>query len=105
MIGAMRAKPEEKDQKFESFKTVVANYAKMIESVLTRSNGKFIAGNLVTIADFIMAAYIHNMVDNPTNPFYEPVFKHGIGPKFRAYIAVNREEFKEWNSKRPAKPM
>ena len=47
-----------------------------------------------------MAAYVHNMVDNTTNPFYESVFKLSVGPKFRAYIAVNREEFKALNSKR-----
>ena len=84
----------------ESFKNSALNYGKLIESILTRSGGKFIAGSNVTIADFIMAAYVHNMVDNTTNPFYESVFKLSVGPKFRAYIAVNREEFKALNSKR-----
>ena len=81
----------------ESFKNSALNYGKLIESILTRSGGKFIAG---TIADFIMAAYVHNMVDNTANPFYNDVFQHTVGPKFRAYIAVNREEFKALNSKR-----
>ena len=87
----------------ESFKNAALNYAKLIERVLTSSGGKFIAGNKVTIADFIMAAYVHNMVENTTNPFYADVFQHGIGPKFRDYIAVNKEEFKVWNSKRDQK--
>jgi len=93
MSGVHFAKPEEKAQKAEAFKTgIVVNFAKMIENVLTISGGKFIAGQKVTIADFVMASYIHNMVENTMNPLHA-AFQSGIGPKFRAYIALNKQEF------------
>ncbi len=98
-------KPEEKAQKEEAYRTgVVVNFAKMIENILTISGGKFITGQKVTIADFILAAYINNMIENTMNPLHA-TFQNGIGPKFRAYIAVNKQEFKAWNSKREPKMM
>jgi hypothetical protein len=44
------------------------------------------------------------MIENNMNPLYS-VFQTGIGPKFREYIAVNKQEFKAWNSKRERRPM
>ena len=74
----------------------------MLEKQLTTVGGKFIAGNTVTIADFILAAHIHNNCNNPNSPFNNACTATiQTCPKLKAYIVVNKTEFKNWNNKRP----
>lgn len=47
---------------------VAPKYHGLIEKTLCSHNGKFVAGDKVTIADFVLASHIANNLNNPKNP-------------------------------------
>jgi len=84
----------------------LTKYHNFLEKILTQSKGKFVAGKKVTIADFILASHIHNMVMNDLSPVKHLMETTLVNcPKLQAYIKVNMAEFKEWNTKRQPGPM
>ena len=99
------AKENKEQLKADFLSGIVINYNNMIENILERTNCKFLASDSVTIADFILTAYIHNMLMNPLSPLhsdFQMILENY--PRFKAYIKVNQEEFSKWNSKREARP-
>ena len=77
---------------------------KLIERTLAHSNGKFIAGNNITIADFIACSVIANYLMNDNTPVKAKANESvdaATLPKFTAYRAVILEECKVWLAKRP----
>ena len=72
----------------------------MVERNLTHHNGKWAAGNSISIADFCMASYIGNFIMNPENPMSGPLQQAAAEtPKFKAYCANVMQEF-TWIKKR-----
>lgn len=64
------------DQKaacMEALIALVTKFIKLAESNLVHHGGKFIAGNKVTIADFVMIAYVENLLMNKDSPFSAPL--------------------------------
>ena len=73
---------------------VCTKFMGICEKNLAKHGGKFIAGNSVTIADFVMSSFIHNMIQNPASPLNKPLeSKVASFPKFQAYMKVNNAEF------------
>jgi len=80
---------------------IATSYFKLIERILCKTNGKFLAGDKVTIADFVLASLIHNFICNDLSPAKDVLQSILPGcPKLQAYIKCNQTEFKEWNAKR-----
>lgn len=78
----------------EAFLTFVKRWHKMIESYLCCHKGKFAAGNNLTIADFVLAAYCANLLCNPNNPMSQQMKACcSETPKFHAYIMSVGENF------------
>ena len=63
----------EKEKNTQAFFAIALLYHKMMERNLTHHNGKWAAGNTISIADFIMASWIGNFVMNQENPFSTPL--------------------------------
>ena len=79
----------------------------LIEKTLAHSNGKFIAGNKITIADFVAVCVIANYMENDSTPVKagaSAAVDAANTPKFDAYRKVILNECKAWLDKRP-KPL
>ena len=66
----------------------------LIEKTMAHSGGKYVAGNKMTIADFVLASYMGNYIMNPKSPVAAAVqAKLGDTPKFKAYIDARETNF------------
>lgn len=54
----------EKQKNIEAFLAIAKLYNQMVERNLNHHNGKWAAGNTISIADFCMASYIGNFIMN-----------------------------------------
>ena len=74
---------------------LVTNFHNMCEKQLSRMNTRFLAGNKITIVDFVMCSYIANVVFNMNGPF-SAVTKSILGgtPLFGDYCDTILQEFK-----------
>lgn len=73
---------------------VCTKFMGLCEKTLAKHGGKFIASNSVTIADFVMSAFIHNMLQNQNAPHSALLqAKVSAFPKFCDYVKVNNAEF------------
>ena len=73
---------------------VVWKFFKMVESVLARSNGRFICGDKVTMADFCMCSFIFNHFKRENGPFYA-VLSPWMDSNFPRLCAYSKELEKE----------
>ena len=75
---------------------IIVKWHRLLERTLASHNGKFVAGNNATIADFIMASYINNNLCNPNCPISQGASGSvGEFPKLQAYVKFNQAEFKQ----------
>lgn len=102
MAKIIQAKAD-KDQLMKEFKTgVAAKFHSLLEKTLATHSGKFIVGDKVTIADFVLASHISNNLINEKNPCSTALQASlGSNPKFSAYMKTNLNEFKKWRFERP----
>ena len=96
-------------QEFIKDDGIALKFVRLIERTLAHSPGKFIAGDKMSIADFIAVSFIANYLMNDAFPCKGPLSAavDGIAastPKFTAYRAVVLNECKVWLDKRP-KPL
>ena len=70
-LGAWAYAPpgEAQDAAMVAWRAYVDKFHALVEKTLAHHGKKFIAGDKVTIADFVMASYIGNYVNNPNSPF------------------------------------
>ena len=56
---------EEKAAPTEKFAEVAGKFNALVEANFVKHGGKYCAGNSITIADFVLASYVGNFVNNP----------------------------------------
>merc|ERR1712242_200637 len=82
--------PEAKQAAFEAFLAFVQKFNGLVESNLNHHGGKFVAGNSITVADFVVAAYAANYCLK--NPMFEgsAPFTAALDatPKTKAYCSM-----------------
>ena len=59
-----------------AWRAYVDKFHALVEKTLAHHGKKFIAGDKLTIADFIMASHIGNYVKNPASPFFVSAAPH-----------------------------
>mmetsp|Transcript_11690 Transcript_11690/g.15866 ORF Transcript_11690/g.15866 Transcript_11690/m.15866 type:complete len:127 (+) Transcript_11690:372-752(+) len=70
IINAVGHSDEEKRNKIKLYiQNEVLQFHLLAENHLELSHGKFMVGNEMTIADFVMVSYIANVVKNVNSPF------------------------------------
>jgi glutathione S-transferase len=52
-----------------AWRAYIDKFHALVEKTLAHHGKKFIAGDKLTIADFVMASHIGNYVKNPASPF------------------------------------
>ena len=73
-----------------------------MEKTLTHHGGKFAGGSKVTIADFILASYIGNCLENPNNPAKVPMeAAMDDTPKFKTYVMTAKDTFTHLKTREP----
>ena len=78
----------------EKLNMITTKFGAYCEKILSHHNGQFIAGNKMTIADFIMASYIGNFGTNPKNPAHANIQASlDSTPKLKAYFAKANTTF------------
>ena len=93
----------EKRKMMESYISgIVTNFHKLCEAQLVRLNTKYLAGERITIVDFVMCSYVANVIFNRAGPFSD-VTKAILTttPHFAAYCDTILREFKEQLDRRP----
>ena len=79
--------PDQKPALLVVYAEHVKKFTALCEKNLEHHKGKFIAGDKVTIADFVMASYIGNYVMNPNSPLTPAGKAAAEGkPYFNEYI-------------------
>ena len=94
-LGKFAFAPEDqKPPALENLITVMVRLNKLIEKGLAHHGGKFAAGNSMTIADFVLASYIGNFLQNGLNPASASVMaKIDETPKFKQYVTEAKDNF------------
>jgi len=88
-LGAVAFAPDEeaKGKAFEAFLAFVKKFNGLVEANLNHHGGKFVAGNEITVGDFVVAAYVGNYcLKNPMFAGSQP-FTAALDdtPKTKAY--------------------
>ena len=84
--GVLFAPDDKKAEALEKYGAVARKVVALCETMLAHHNGKYIGGNNVTIADFVLASYVSVHGMNGKSPFQsinKDIFKDF--PKFYAY--------------------
>ena len=85
---------EAQDAAMVAWRAYVDKFHALVEKTLAHHGKKFIAGDKVTIADFVMASYIGNYVNNPNSPFSpEGTASAAPHPNLQKYIATVEATF------------
>ena len=94
LAGILFAPDDQKPAAIEKYLGVAKKLHQLAEKCLAHSQGKFIAGSKVTIADFIFASYIGNYIENENAPVSAPA-KATLDetPLFKSYCDVVLNEF------------
>ena len=96
---------EAKTAAAEKIKGVCAKFLGLVEKNLNHHNGPWLAGNKVTIGDFVMASYFGNFVNNPACPVKaQAVADAASCPKTMAYCARVMKEFTYLTTRPPIGP-
>ena len=73
---------------------VCTRFNGLVEKNFNHHGGKFVAGNKMTIADFVMASYLGNFIYNPLNPASQIMQgKLDSTPKLKAYAEARETTF------------
>jgi len=85
---------------------VAGKFHGLIEAALTKHGGKYCAGNTVTIADFVLASYVGNYINNPAAIVGDAAKSQLANtPKFEAYTNLVMETFPHLKSRPAPGPM
>ena len=74
---------------------VAYKFFKVVETQLNKSGGRFICGNMMTMADFCMTSLIYDYIKNPSGPFsalLQPIVSAKF-PRLEAYAQELGKEF------------
>ena len=98
---------EKKGEEMEAWKTgILAKYLTIIENQLaSNAANKFICGNKMTIADFVLACLLFNIMKNEQSPVFQlckPVLLEY--PNFGAYSKRLESELSDHLNSRPKYP-
>ena len=69
-VGGVAFAPEgeAKNAAIQKFTDVTKRFLMLVDKALSSHSGKWVAGNSITIADFVMASFYGNLVMNPNCP-------------------------------------
>ena len=74
----------------------------LIEKGLVHHGGKFAAGDSVSIADFVLASYVGNYIENDNCPAKAGILSNlDELPKFKAYAAAAKDVFTHLKTRGP----
>ena len=103
--GVAFAADADKPAAIEKFTKVTTAFMSLVCKVMDSHKGKWFVGNKITIADFIMASFMGNLVNNPNCPLKgvcEPMVMNN--PRMKAYCATIMSEFTYLKTRGPIGP-
>ncbi len=97
---------EDPEEPKANFAKIAGKFHGLVEANLKQHGGKFCAGDSVTIADFVLASYVGNILLNPASVAGDsPKSQLSSTPKFEAYTQLVMEEFPHLKSRPTPGPM